>query len=242
MELPYEAASSWNGQDTDTSRRSRLGLEWRRDEPGRARENPPTETAGACAAQRAARAAAAASAQRPRRTTAGRLPALIARRARHRLRRHRHEPALRAQGVHHRRARRRARRATNVLGVLSLIVWSLTLVVTVKYLVFVMRADNHGEGGILALLALVPETLRGARPGRSAAIALLVIAGAALLYGDGMITPAISVLSARRGPRARRRTALKPYVVPDHVRDPRSASSSIQSRGTERRRPASSGR
>jgi KUP system potassium uptake protein len=100
----------------------------------------------------------------------------------------------------------------NVLGVLSLIVWSLTLVVTIKYLVFVMRADNEGEGGILALLALTPERMRGR--GRSIGfVALLVIAGAALLYGDGMITPAISVLSAVEGLGAEA-TALKQYVVP----------------------------
>ena len=102
--------------------------------------------------------------------------------------------------------------AGNVLGVLSLIVWSLTLVVTIKYLVFVMRADNDGEGGILALLALTPERMRG--KGRSIGfVALLVIAGAALLYGDGMITPAISVLSAVEGLGAEA-TGLKQYVVP----------------------------
>jgi KUP system potassium uptake protein len=102
--------------------------------------------------------------------------------------------------------------AGNVLGVLSLIVWSLTLVVTVKYLVFVMRADNDGEGGILALLALTPPRMRGR--GRSIGfVALLVIAGAALLYGDGMITPAISVLSAVEGLGAEA-TGLKQYVVP----------------------------
>ncbi|MBN9165234.1 MAG: KUP/HAK/KT family potassium transporter, partial [Myxococcales bacterium] len=72
----------------------------------------------------------------------------------------------------------------NVLGVLSLIVWSLTLVVTVKYLMFVMRADNHGEGGILALLALVPEKLRSDRVHMSW-VTVLVIVGAALLFGDG---------------------------------------------------------
>jgi KUP system potassium uptake protein len=83
----------------------------------------------------------------------------------------------------------------DVLGVCSLIVWALTLVVTVKYLLFVMRADNQGEGGILALLALVPQK-KGVRIG---GVALLVIAGAALLYGDGIITPAISVLSALEG-------------------------------------------
>lgn len=100
----------------------------------------------------------------------------------------------------------------NVLGVLSLIVWSLMLVVTLKYLVFVMRADNEGEGGILALLALTPERMRGR--GRSiGVVALLVIAGAALLYGDGMITPAISVLSAVEGLGAEA-ASLKDYVVP----------------------------
>ena len=80
----------------------------------------------------------------------------------------------------------------DVLGVCSLIVWALTMVVTVKYLTFVMRADNQGEGGILALLALVPQT----KHARIAAITVIVVAGAALLYGDGIITPAISVLSA----------------------------------------------
>jgi KUP system potassium uptake protein len=110
----------------------------------------------------------------------------------------------------------------NVLGVLSLIVWSLTLVVTVKYLGFVMRADNGGEGGILALLALVtgrareraatPQKLRAGDHGMGW-IAILVLAGAALLYGDGMITPAISVLSATEGLEAEAH-ALKPWIVP----------------------------
>ena len=81
-------------------------------------------------------------------------------------------------------------------GVLSLIVWSLVLVVTVKYLVFIMRANNRGEGGIFALLALVPSRLR---VNRASVVALLVVVGAALLYGDGAITPAISVLSAVEG-------------------------------------------
>ena len=86
----------------------------------------------------------------------------------------------------------------NVLGILSLVVWSLTMVVTVKYLTFIMRADNRGEGGILALLALVPSHKK---PGSASIgfLAGLVIFGAALLYGDGVITPAISVLSAVEG-------------------------------------------
>jgi KUP system potassium uptake protein len=84
----------------------------------------------------------------------------------------------------------------NVLGVLSLIFWSLIVTVSIKYLLFVMRADNGGEGGILALVALVR-----AKTGQSAHRTLVAIGlfGAALLYGDGMITPAISVLSAVEG-------------------------------------------
>jgi KUP system potassium uptake protein len=78
--------------------------------------------------------------------------------------------------------------------VLSLIFWGLTVVVGVKYLAFIMRADNRGEGGILALLALIPETTR-----RLDWITLMVVAGAALLFGDGIITPSISVLSAIEG-------------------------------------------
>jgi KUP system potassium uptake protein len=82
----------------------------------------------------------------------------------------------------------------DILGVLSLIFWGLTVVVAVKYLTFVMRADNRGEGGILALLALIPE-----RTKQLTWITLMVVAGAALLFGDGIITPAISVLSAIEG-------------------------------------------
>jgi KUP system potassium uptake protein len=85
----------------------------------------------------------------------------------------------------------------SILGVLSLIFWALVLVVTVKYLTFVLRADNEGEGGILALVALImAET--AASKGRIVLIAVGLF-GTALLYGDGMITPAISVLSAVEG-------------------------------------------
>ncbi|WP_394849298.1 KUP/HAK/KT family potassium transporter [Pendulispora brunnea] len=88
----------------------------------------------------------------------------------------------------------------DVLGLLSLIFWSLTMVVTVKYLTFIMRADNRGEGGIFALLAIVPERLRASRGMmRISLVAFIVVVGAALLYGDGAITPAISVLSAIEG-------------------------------------------
>jgi len=87
----------------------------------------------------------------------------------------------------------------NVVGILSLIVWSLILVVSVKYLLFVMRADNRGEGGILALLALVAPPRGGPPRGLAMVLALMGVFGAALLYGDGMITPAITVLSAVEG-------------------------------------------
>jgi KUP system potassium uptake protein len=83
----------------------------------------------------------------------------------------------------------------NVLGILSLVTWSLILIVSVKYLVLILRADNDGEGGILALMALATR-VAGKAPH---ALMLLGLFGAALLYGDGMITPAISVLSAMEG-------------------------------------------
>jgi KUP system potassium uptake protein len=86
----------------------------------------------------------------------------------------------------------------NVLGVLSLVFWVLALVVVAKYLSFVMRADNNGEGGVLALLALVQRNYPGALRFRTLAY-MVALVGTALLYGDGMITPAISVLSAVEG-------------------------------------------
>jgi KUP system potassium uptake protein len=89
--------------------------------------------------------------------------------------------------------------AANILGLLSLIFWALTLVVSIKYVTFIMRADNDGEGGILALLALVPNRLRSGGRWGVGALAAIVLFGAALLYGDGIITPAISVLSAAEG-------------------------------------------
>ena len=87
----------------------------------------------------------------------------------------------------------------SVLGILSLMFWSLILVVTIKYLVFVMRADNHGEGGILALTALAADGASRAKKGRRRTLLLVGLFGTALLYGDGVITPAISVLSAVEG-------------------------------------------
>ena len=98
----------------------------------------------------------------------------------------------------------------NVLGVLSLIFWSLIITVSVKYLLFVMRADNQGEGGILALVALVRS-----KGGKLIHPTLVIIGlfGAALLYGDGMITPAISVLSAVEGLGVAT-DVFEPFVVP----------------------------
>ncbi len=88
-----------------------------------------------------------------------------------------------------------AANAGNVLGILSLICWSLVIVISVKYLVFVLRADNRGEGGILALMSLV----RPRASKRRGILIALGLFGSALLYGDGMITPAISVLGAMEG-------------------------------------------
>jgi KUP system potassium uptake protein len=99
----------------------------------------------------------------------------------------------------------------NVLGVLSLIIYSLLIVISIKYIAIVMRADNHGEGGILALTALIPPDNGNGR--LRPALILLGIFGAALLYGDGMITPAITVLGAIEG--LNLATPLfQPYVVP----------------------------
>jgi KUP system potassium uptake protein len=113
---------------------------------------------------------------------------------------------------------------SDVLGILSLILWSLTLVVTVKYMTFVMRADNQGEGGILALLALAPK--------RTGWLPVLVVVGAALLYGDGVITPAISVLSAMEGLKVAT-PRLGPLVLPLTCAV-LVALFAIQRRGTER--------
>ena len=101
----------------------------------------------------------------------------------------------------------------NVLGVLSLVFWALVLVISVKYIGVVMRADNRGEGGILALMALVRPTQSEGSPGRRWTIVLLGLFGASLLYGDGMITPAISVLGAMEGLQVAT-PALTEYVVP----------------------------
>ncbi len=101
---------------------------------------------------------------------------------------------------------------SNVLGVLSLIVWSLILVVSVKYLLFVLQADNKGEGGIIALVALL-NPWRAAPGSRRYILMLMGLFGAALLYGDATITPAISVLSAVEGLTVSS-TAFDSFVVP----------------------------
>ncbi|MGH6703740.1 MAG: potassium transporter Kup [Bradyrhizobium sp.] len=99
-----------------------------------------------------------------------------------------------------------------VLGVASLILWALILIISIKYALLIMRADNRGEGGIVALLALL--SARNARPGTWRAQLLIVgLVGAALLYGDGAITPAISVLSAIEGLKVDA-PSLAPVVVP----------------------------
>jgi KUP system potassium uptake protein len=99
----------------------------------------------------------------------------------------------------------------NILGVLSLVFWAIIVLVTIKYVAIIMRADNRGEGGSLALLALVTE--RAKNPRLSWIITLLGIFAAALFYGDSMITPAISVLSAVEGMEIIA-PDLKPYIIP----------------------------
>ncbi|WP_419787396.1 potassium transporter Kup [Pseudodesulfovibrio sp.] len=99
----------------------------------------------------------------------------------------------------------------NVLGVLSLIFWALLLIVSVKYLLFIMRADNHGEGGVIALTALV-RPLRNTGGKAAWVLVGLGLFASCLLYGDGMITPAISVMSAIEG-LGHIEPAFKPYVI-----------------------------
>ena len=99
----------------------------------------------------------------------------------------------------------------NVLGILSVVFWALMLVVTGKYVTFIMRADNRGEGGIMALMALA---LRNAKEGPQRTFIIMIgLFGAALFYGDGVVTPAISVLSAVEGLEVIT-PAFKPFVIP----------------------------
>jgi len=100
--------------------------------------------------------------------------------------------------------------AVGVVGIVSLIFWALTLIVSLKYVTIVMNADNDGEGGILALVALVTGKDRS---GRLTALVAIGVVGAALLYGDGVITPAISVLSAMEGLKVAA-PSVAPFVIP----------------------------
>ncbi len=99
----------------------------------------------------------------------------------------------------------------NILGMLSLVFWAIVLLVSLKYVAVIMRADNRGEGGSLALLALVTEKAK--QPGLAQVVTMLGIFAAALFYGDSMITPAISVLSAVEGLEIVTPT-LTPYIIP----------------------------
>ena len=101
----------------------------------------------------------------------------------------------------------------NIFGVMSLVFWSLTIVVSIKYVFFILLADNHGEGGIFALLGLISAGGRNGSPRLRAGLVFAGILGAGLLYGDGIITPAISVLSAIEGLEVATKTAT-PIVLP----------------------------
>ena len=101
----------------------------------------------------------------------------------------------------------------NIFGVMSLVFWSLTIVVSIKYVIFILLADNHGEGGIFALLGLISAGGRNVSPRLRAGLVLAGILGAGLLYGDGIITPAISVLSAIEGLEVATKAAT-PIVLP----------------------------
>ena len=101
----------------------------------------------------------------------------------------------------------------HVLGVLSVLFWAVTLTVTIKYVALIMRADNKGEGGVLALATLAMKGLEASRGKRRAAVTALAVLGLSLFYGDAMITPAISVLSSVEGIEAIA-PAFKPYVMP----------------------------
>lgn len=104
--------------------------------------------------------------------------------------------------------------AENIYGVLSLVFWTLTVIVSVKYVVLILRADNNGEGGLIAMLALASQAVKG-KPAlrRRLLLLLLGIFGTAIFFGDGVITPAISVLSAVEGLEVAA-PALRSYVIP----------------------------
>ena len=87
----------------------------------------------------------------------------------------------------------------NILGILSLVFWTLTVIVSLKYVVLILRADNHGEGGLIAMLALASQAVKH-RPRLRARLLLLGIFGTAIFFGDGVITPAISVRASAASP------------------------------------------
>ena len=124
--------------------------------------------------------------------------------------------------------------ALHIYGVLSLIFWSMMIIVSFKYLTIVMRADNKGEGGSLALLALINRSLGGEKGRKkwTGGIVLLGVFATALFYGDSMITPAISVLSAVEG-LTTVNAGLEPYVIPIAI-GILVGLFAIQSRGTAR--------
>ncbi|MFM7703739.1 MAG: KUP/HAK/KT family potassium transporter, partial [Rubrivivax sp.] len=100
----------------------------------------------------------------------------------------------------------------HVLGILSLVFWTVTVIVTLKYVTLILRADNHGEGGLIAMLALASQAVKD-RPVLRSRLLLLGIFGTAIFFGDGVITPAISVLSAVEGLEVAA-PGLHRYVVP----------------------------
>ncbi len=102
--------------------------------------------------------------------------------------------------------------AENIYGVLSLVFWTLTVVVSIKYVVLILRADNNGEGGLIAMLALASQAVKD-RPALRRRLLLIGIFGTAIFFGDGVITPAISVLSAVEGIEVAA-PGLHPYIVP----------------------------
>src|SRR5437016_4660433 len=120
--------------------------------------------------------------------------------------------------------------AANILGGLSTIFWALMVVVSLKYVVLIMRADNRGEGGIMALIALASTAVKD-HPQWRLPLMLIGIFGASLFYGDAVLTPAISVLSAVEGLEVGT-SAFKPYVVPIAV-VVLVAMFALQARGTE---------
>ena len=123
-----------------------------------------------------------------------------------------------------------------MLGVLSILFWAVTLTVTIKYVTLIMRADNKGEGGVLALATLATQGLNGRSRNIRRAITLFAVIGLALFYGDAIITPAMTVMSAVEGLDSVA-PGLTPYVVPMSLADPGRAVHAAVARH-RRRRPA----